>query len=149
MAKRDLVEVMRIAMRLDPLDAPSQTCKRACACGAHAPLLWEFGLYRFFLVNPRLAQLFMVCSNIKLTGPAESIGIVTRTIRERNQWDSGIDVQRKLEIPADANLARSIPEEGAAVHCSPPIPRRILASANTPCRTCSRVRVTLAADQVD
>jgi predicted DNA-binding helix-hairpin-helix protein len=44
----------------------------------------------------------MVCSNIKLTGPAESIGIVTRTIRERNQWHSGIDVQRKLEIPAGA-----------------------------------------------
>ena len=39
MAERDLVEIMRIAMRLDPLDAPAQTCKRACACGAHAPLL--------------------------------------------------------------------------------------------------------------
>jgi hypothetical protein len=39
MAERDLVEVMRIAVGLDPLDAPAQTCKRACACGAHAPLL--------------------------------------------------------------------------------------------------------------
>ena len=38
MAKRDLVEVMRLAGRLDPLDAPAQGCKRACACGAHAPL---------------------------------------------------------------------------------------------------------------
>jgi hypothetical protein len=38
MAKRDLVEVMRIAMGFDPLDAPAQIRKRACACGAHAPL---------------------------------------------------------------------------------------------------------------
>ena len=69
MAERDLVEVMRIAMRLEPLDAPAQTRKRACACGAHAPLPQEnLGLYRFFPVNPRLAHLFMICSNIKLTG---------------------------------------------------------------------------------
>jgi len=39
MAERDLVEVMRIAMRLDPLDASAQIRKRACVCGAHAPLL--------------------------------------------------------------------------------------------------------------
>lgn len=38
MAERDLVEIMRIAMRLDPLDASAQIRKRACACGAHAPL---------------------------------------------------------------------------------------------------------------
>jgi hypothetical protein len=49
MAERDLVEVMRIAMRLQALDASAQSCKRACACGAHAPLLGNFGLYRFFL----------------------------------------------------------------------------------------------------
>ena len=113
MAKRDLVEVMRIAMRLDPLDASSQIRKRACACGAHAPLLRKFGLYRFFLVNPRLAHLFMICSNIKLTGPAESIGIDTLTIHEWNQRDSTMGAQRKLEILADANLARSIPEASA------------------------------------
>jgi hypothetical protein len=29
---------MRIAMRLQPLDAAAQSCKRAGACGAHAPL---------------------------------------------------------------------------------------------------------------
>jgi hypothetical protein len=29
-----------------------------------------------FLKNPRLAHLFMICSNIKLTWPRESIGIV-------------------------------------------------------------------------
>ena len=38
MAERDLGEVRRIAMRLDPLDASAQIRKRACACGAHAPL---------------------------------------------------------------------------------------------------------------
>jgi hypothetical protein len=65
-------------------------------------------------VNPRPAQLFMICSNIKLTGPAESIGIDIGVIRERNQRDSPMDVQRKLEIPADANPARGIPEEGAS-----------------------------------
>src|SRR5438552_12547935 len=30
-----------------------------------------------FSNNPRLAHLFMICSNIKLTGPAESTGIGT------------------------------------------------------------------------
>jgi len=35
-------------MRLDPLDAPAQIRKRACACGAHAPLLkkiWPLPLF--------------------------------------------------------------------------------------------------------
>jgi hypothetical protein len=41
MAERDLVEIMRITRRFDPLDASAQRCKRACACGAHAPLLPE------------------------------------------------------------------------------------------------------------
>ena len=93
---------MRIAMRLDALDAAAQTRKRACACGAHAPLLQKFGRYRFFRVNPRLAHLFMICSNIKLTGPAESIEIDAQAIHEWNQRDSTMDVQRKLEILADA-----------------------------------------------
>ena len=48
MAERDLVEVMRIAMRLDPLDAPAQIRKRACACGAHAPLLLEILAFTAF-----------------------------------------------------------------------------------------------------
>jgi hypothetical protein len=78
----------------------------------------NFGLYRFFLVNPRLAQLFMICSNIKLTGPAESIEIDALAIHEWNQGDLTMDVQRKLEILADANPARGIPGS-AAVHCSP------------------------------
>jgi hypothetical protein len=48
MAERDLVEVMRIAMGFDPLDAPAQIRKRVCACGAHAPLLqgiWPLPLF--------------------------------------------------------------------------------------------------------
>lgn len=52
MAERDLVEIMRIAMRLDPLDAPSQIRKRACVCGAHAPLLWEFWPLPLFPSEP-------------------------------------------------------------------------------------------------
>src|SRR5260370_7276837 len=63
---------------------------------------WKFRLQRFFRMNPRLAHLFMICSNIKLIGPAESIGIGVELIHERNQRDLGMDVQRKLEILADA-----------------------------------------------
>lgn len=52
MAERDLIEVGRIAMRLDPFDAPAQIRKRACACGAHAPLPQKIRLYRFFPSEP-------------------------------------------------------------------------------------------------
>ena len=55
----------------------------------------------------------MICSNIKLTGPAESIGIDTLAIHEWNQRDLTMNVQRKLEILANANLARSIPQKKA------------------------------------
>jgi hypothetical protein len=72
--------------------------------------LRKFGLYRFFLVNPRLAHLFMICSNIKLTGPAESIAIDTLSIHEWNQRDSMTNTQFKLELLMDANLAR-IPQK--------------------------------------
>jgi hypothetical protein len=48
----------------------------------------------------------MICSNIKLTGPAESIGINPLAIHEWNQRDSTMGAQRKLEILADANPAR-------------------------------------------
>ena len=75
MAERDLVEVMRIAMRLDPLDAPRKLASVLVRAVLMRRSFRNFGLYRFFRVNPRLAHLFMICSNIKLTGPAESIGI--------------------------------------------------------------------------
>ena len=42
MAERDPVERMRIAMRLEALDAAAQRRKRACACAAHAPLPRNF-----------------------------------------------------------------------------------------------------------
>jgi hypothetical protein len=41
MSERNLVEVMRIAVRLEAFDTPAQSRKRACACTAHAPLLRE------------------------------------------------------------------------------------------------------------
>src|SRR6201985_421418 len=44
----------------------------------------------------------MICSNIKLTARQESIGLAGWGIREWNQGDFGMDVQRKLEILADA-----------------------------------------------
>jgi hypothetical protein len=52
--------------------------------------------------NLRLAHLFMICSNIKLTAAGESIELVLIRIRKLNQRDSTMDVQRKLEILADA-----------------------------------------------
>ena len=64
-------------------------------------------------MNPRLAHLFMICSNIKLTGPAESIEIDTLAIHEWNQGDSTVDAQFRLEILADANRARRIPRKKA------------------------------------
>src|SRR5580698_10887707 len=44
----------------------------------------------------------MICSNIKLTPGAESIRIRNLSFLEWNQRDSTMDVQRKLEILADA-----------------------------------------------
>jgi hypothetical protein len=86
-AKRGLAMRMRITGCFDALDAAAQTRKRAGACGAHAPLLQEFRLQRFFRMNPRPAHLFMICSNIKLTGYEESIGIGVELIHEQNQRD--------------------------------------------------------------
>src|SRR6201996_5035540 len=53
-------------------------------------------------MNPKLAHLFMICSNIKLTGPTESIELAPQAIRQWNQRDSAMDVERKLTILADA-----------------------------------------------
>jgi hypothetical protein len=50
---------------------------RARACAAPSGL----GHHRF-PVNPRLAHLFMICSNIKLTWPTESIGSGIYVFRE-------------------------------------------------------------------
>jgi len=58
-------------------------------------------------MNPRLAHLFMICSN--KASRAESIEIGTLAIHQWNQRDSTMAMQRKLEIMADANPARGIP----------------------------------------
>lgn len=63
----------------------------------------------------------MVCSNIKLTPAEESIELRLSRIRQLNQRDSGMDVQRKLEILADAakydaSCASSGPETKPAPH---------------------------------
>jgi hypothetical protein len=46
--------------------------------------------------------MFMICSNIKLIAQEESIELALQAIHERNQRDLGMDLYRKLEIPADA-----------------------------------------------
>src|ERR1700723_3393897 len=53
-------------------------------------------------MNPRLAHLFMICSNIKLTPSAESIRPRILVFLKQNQRNPTMDVQRKLEILADA-----------------------------------------------
>src|SRR6266851_10402800 len=55
-------------------------------------------------MNPLLAHLFMICSNIKLTGPAESIGIHSRAIREWNQWDSGMGRERSITLGSETDF---------------------------------------------
>src|SRR5262249_45338205 len=101
MAERDAVVLMHDLRRFDALDLAAQNRKRAHAC-AHARR--SFGVVAVALKNKnqRLAHLFMICSNIKLTGPGESIELRLNRIHTWNQRDSGMDVQRKLEILADA-----------------------------------------------
>src|SRR4051794_21976636 len=102
MAERDLVQGVHIAGRFDALDAAAQGRKRADACAGHRSLSSRSGASCFSEENQKLAHLFMICSNIKLTGPAESIELAQRAIQQRNQRDSTMDVRRKLEILADA-----------------------------------------------
>jgi hypothetical protein len=65
MAERHPVGPVRIARRFEALNAPTQTRKRAYARAGHAPLPRGWAVTGSF-VNPRLAHLFMICSNIKL-----------------------------------------------------------------------------------
>jgi len=81
MAERHPIKGMRIAMRLEAFDAPSQVSKRVRACAAHAPLLENIELPVALGMNPKLAHLFMICSNIKLTGPVESIELTLQAIQ--------------------------------------------------------------------
>src|SRR4051794_38799603 len=70
---------------LDAFDAAPQLGKHARACAGHATLLRKFSPRQLWKRNRKLAHLFMICSNIKLTGPAESIGIESWFFREWNQ----------------------------------------------------------------
>jgi hypothetical protein len=74
-------------MRFDALDAPTQTRKRVRACADHAPLPGVGPSQVLSEVNPRLAHLFMICSNIKLTWPEESIVSENYVFRKQSQWD--------------------------------------------------------------
>src|SRR5262245_34173540 len=80
--------------------ARTQACsgvRWSCA----APLE-DIGAAAGFERNQKLAHSFMICSNIKPTAREESIGLAIRVNHEENQRDSRMDVQRKLEILADA-----------------------------------------------
>src|SRR3954462_13378923 len=101
-AERDLIQPVDIAMGLDALDAAAQGRKRTDACAHHAHRSSRSGASCFSEENQKLAHLFMICSNIKLTGPAESNELAQRAIHQRNQRDLAMDVRRKLEILADA-----------------------------------------------
>src|SRR3954465_5966918 len=102
MAERDTVAMMHDLRRLDALDLAAQGCKRACSCAAHIRRSSRVIADGSQKENQRLAHLFMICSNIKLTTPRESIELAGLGIHELNQRDSNMDVQRKLEILADA-----------------------------------------------
>src|SRR3954469_3791284 len=102
MAERDTVAMMHDLRRLDALDLAAQGCKRAYSCAAHIRRSSRVIAGGSQKENQRLAHLFMICSNIKLTMPRESIELADLGIHELNQRDSNMDVQRKLEILADA-----------------------------------------------
>jgi hypothetical protein len=74
---------MQVAMRLDALDVAAQSCERVHARAGHAPLpLLMMAAIWLRQENQWLAQLFMICSNIKLTAPEESIRIGLQAIHE-------------------------------------------------------------------
>jgi len=85
MAEHHPARRIRIAMRLDALDVAAQGRKRVRARAGHdAPLLRRWAVTGS-LVNPRPAHLFMICSNIKLTWPKESMEIGIHDFREQSQ----------------------------------------------------------------
>jgi hypothetical protein len=73
-----------VGMAFDALDAAAQGRKHVRACAGHAPVpSGDFAASD----NPKPAHLFMICSNIKLTWPKESIGIGAYVFREQSQGD--------------------------------------------------------------
>src|SRR5580698_8455885 len=83
MPERHPVGVIGFAMLFDARDAAAQSRKRARAGAGHAPLLQGgWAVTGCLEANPRLAHLFMICSNIKLTSLEESIGYGVYDFRE-------------------------------------------------------------------
>jgi len=123
-------------VRLNALDAAAQGRHRA-GVGAlpHAPLLE--GLDRLFgqRENQKLAHLFMICSNIKLTWPRESIGIGGCVFPEYSQWDRGnanalpalshaggehiLHSKRKMPMASVSSSLKTLREEAADCRACP------------------------------
>lgn len=55
-------------------------------------------------MNLLLAHLFMICSNIKLIGPAESIGIAALAIHEWNQGDSEMRPAHSITLDSETDF---------------------------------------------
>src|SRR6202012_2262505 len=103
-AKRDPVEGMGLMGRLEAFDATAQARKRVRACADHAPLSPGDG-GRFGSREPEAGSLVHDMFYIKLTEPKESTELAMPAIQQRNQRDSGMDLQRKLP-PASRNCPR-------------------------------------------
>lgn len=90
MAERGPLQRMGAALHLDAFDGAAQSRKRACACACHGVASFTRGVAATSShrkENQELAHSFMICSNIKLTTPAESIGIARSNFRQESQWD--------------------------------------------------------------
>ena len=84
------------------------------------------GRHRFSEVNPRLAHLFMICSNIKLTWPEESIVSGVYVFHEQSQWDRR-NLWRPARIKAstrDSDIRSGEPENAMATAPQPQNPAR-------------------------
>ena len=64
-----------VGMGFDALDAAAQSRERIHACAGHCARSFKVWTAIGSEENQKLAQLFMICSNIKLRGPTESIRI--------------------------------------------------------------------------
>ena len=73
---------IRIAGRFDAFDAAAQSRERVHACAGHCARSFKIWTAIGSEENQKLAQMFMICSNIKLRGTAESIGLTVQAIHE-------------------------------------------------------------------
>lgn len=68
-AERDAIAMVHDLRRLDAFDLAAQGRKRASTCAAHIRRSFRGDCRWLSKENQRLAHLFMICSNIKLTAP--------------------------------------------------------------------------------